>query len=74
MTPKEKADSLIEQIKPFAEWGPSDLEMELDNAIKCALIAVREIQNINSVDKDYILSNYWILVEKELLIIYNKKI
>jgi hypothetical protein len=69
MTPKEKANSLIEQIKPFAEWGPGDLEMELQNAVKCALITVKEILQNNLNSEVYY---YWEEVEEELFIISNK--
>jgi hypothetical protein len=33
---------------------------------QCAIIAVDEIMNINSVDKDYDLSEYWQQVRTEI--------
>jgi hypothetical protein len=35
-------------------------------AKQCALIAVDEILNINSVDKDFSLSHYWLDVKQEI--------
>jgi hypothetical protein len=69
MTPKEKAEQLIDSFKNEILLFLNDITKQR-NAVKCALIAVREIQNLNSVDKDYELCNYWIDVERELLIIY----
>ena len=69
MTPKEKAEQLIDSFRNEILSFLGD-NAKQRNAVKCALIAVREIQNINSVDKDYELCNYWIDVERELLIIY----
>jgi hypothetical protein len=69
MTPKEKAEQLIDSFRNEILSFLGD-NTKQRNAVKCALIAVREIQNINSVDKDYKLCNYWIDVERELLIIY----
>jgi len=72
MTPTD-----LEQIKQIAELTPKDKAEELYNkmydyslfeeeAKRCALIAVDEILNIKSVDKDYDLSNYWEEVKQEL--------
>jgi hypothetical protein len=36
-------------------------------AKQCALIAVDEILNINSVDKDFSLSHYWLDVKDEIV-------
>jgi hypothetical protein len=38
-----------------------------EQAKQCALIAVDEILNINSVDKDFSLSHYWLDVKDEIL-------
>jgi hypothetical protein len=63
-TAVEKAKELIDKF------------VSLDNDIfcsvnypyskQCALIAVDEILSINSVDKDYDLSNYWEEVKQEI--------
>lgn len=65
MTPKEKAHELVEKFKPFAR-GDDDSLAEKFNAKQCALIAVDEILDINSVDKDYDLSDYWQQVKTEI--------
>jgi hypothetical protein len=41
-------------------------------AKQCALIAVDEILNINSVDKDFSLSHYWLDVKDEIVNLKNK--
>ena len=74
-TPKEKAKELVDKfyqttpnetwideplgefIKTYTAWG---------QAKQCALIAVDEILNINSVDKDFSLSFYWLDVKDEI--------
>jgi hypothetical protein len=61
MTPKEKANELIEKFM----FNCRECDYE-DNAKQCALIAVDEILDINSVDKDYELSNYWQEVKQEI--------
>jgi hypothetical protein len=61
MTPKEKAKELIEKFM----FNCRECDYE-DNAKQCALIAVDEILDINSVDKDYELSNYWQEVKQEI--------
>jgi len=62
MTPREKAIQLVEQ---FASVLMHDEVYE--DSIKCALIAVNEILNINSVDKDFSLSHYWLDVKDEIV-------
>jgi hypothetical protein len=57
MTPKEKAKEIIMKMS---------FETHAYNAKSCALIAVDEILDINSVDKDYDLSNYWQEVKQEI--------
>ena len=64
MNPGEKAKKLIDKYIPlveaFTEIG------RLENAKKCALIAVDEILEIKSVDRDYELSNYWQEIKQEI--------
>lgn len=57
-TPKEKAEELVYKFMDTRiPWKQSKL---------CALIAVDEILNINSVDKDFSLSHYWLDVKDEI--------
>lgn len=58
MTPKEKAQELVELFSFNCR--------ECDNAKLSALIAVDEILNIKSVDRDYDLSTYWEEVKQEI--------
>lgn len=58
MTPKEKAKEFFYK---FYELG-----LDLLTAKECALIAVEEILEIKSVDRDYELSNYWQEVRQEI--------
>jgi len=64
MTPKEKAEELVLRYLRIdnntKEWFNSHI------AKQCALIAVDEILNINSVDKDFSLSHYWLDVKDEI--------
>ena len=63
MTPKEKAKELLWKYLPILEsWE----ENNSNKAKQCGLIAVDEILNIKSVDKDYDLSNYWEEVKQEI--------
>ena len=58
MTPKEKAEELVYKFMDnHISWKQSKLS---------ALIAVDEILNINSVDKDFSLSHYWLDVKDEI--------
>ena len=61
MTAKDKAIELIEKYR-LINYNLDDTESHKEGA----LIAVDEILNINSVDKDYDLSNYWQEVKNEL--------
>ena len=71
MTPKEKADELIDRfstpIKIFDELEGCLILIDSLTAKIHALIAVDEILNINSVDKDFSLSHYWLDVKDEIL-------
>ena len=58
MTPKEKAKDLVELFSFNCR--------ECDNAKLSALIAVDEILNIKSVERDYDLSTYWEEVQTEI--------
>jgi hypothetical protein len=59
MTPQEKAHELVYKfMAKRISWKQSKL---------CALIAVDEILNINSVDKDFSLSHYWLDVKDEII-------
>ena len=58
MTPKEKADELY-----VGYWY---LTNDSRIAKQCAIIAVNEILNINCVDKDVELSDYWKEVKQEI--------
>jgi hypothetical protein len=67
--PKEKAKELFNQYHNLIQEIGGDLGHEILVSIlakHCALIAVDEILNINSVDKDFSLSHYWIDVKDEI--------
>jgi len=75
MTPKEKANELVDKfyqrlpLKMDVITTRGGLSWEYDNwneAKQCALIAVDEILNIKSVDRDYDLSTYWYEVKTEI--------
>jgi hypothetical protein len=64
-TPKEKAKELY--CKYRDALNIRDLQTNANPFAKqCALIAVDEILNINSVDKDFSLSHYWLDVKNEI--------
>jgi hypothetical protein len=65
MRPKEKAEQLIRKYYSFG-INKEGQTLSWDESKQCALIAVYEILNINSVDKDYDLSNYWEEVKQEI--------
>ena len=65
MSPKEKAAELIEKFSKYAHWDDGASNNDFNSA-NCAMIAVDEILNINSVDKDLFLSDYWYQVKQEL--------
>ena len=64
MTPEEKAKELVLRYLRIdnntIQW------FNLYMAKQCALITVDEILNINSVDKDFSLSHYWLDVKHEI--------
>ena len=63
--PKDKAIELY--IKYIDAYNNINLQVsDYKFAKQCALIAVDEILNIKSVDKDYDLSNYWEEVKQEI--------
>ena len=59
MTPKDKAKELVDK---FTVVGLQ----QRNEGIQCALIAVDEILDINSVDRDYYLCDYWNDVKEEI--------
>jgi hypothetical protein len=68
-TPKEKAKELFNQYHNLIQEIGGDMGHEILVSIlakQCALIAVDEILNINSVDKDFSLSHYWLDVKQEI--------
>ena len=62
-SPKEKANQLLDNYWLMEKINPS---LSKEQAKQCALIAVDEILNINSVDKDFSLSHYWLDVKDEI--------
>jgi hypothetical protein len=69
MTPEEKANELFNHYYNLIQRIGGYLEQEILVSIlakQCALIAVDEILNINSVDKDFSLSHYWLDVKNEI--------
>jgi len=65
MTAKEKAHQIYDNM--YNVEYDNIHNMKKEDAIQCALIAVDEILNINSVDKDFSLSHYWLDVKDEIL-------
>ena len=69
-TPKEKAEELIYRfstpLKVFDELEGWVIHLDSSKAKGHALVAVDEILNINSVDKDFSLSHYWLDVKDEI--------
>ena len=68
MIPKEKAKELVDNFidKMFYLRDGYNASEVFATAKQCSLIAVDEILDINSVDKDYDLSNYWQEVKQEI--------
>jgi hypothetical protein len=69
MTPEEKAKELFNHYYNLIQRIGGYLEQEILVSIlakECALIAVDEIIDINSVDKDFSLSHYWLDVKEEI--------
>ena len=62
-TPKDKAKELVDKMWNIDERYGS---IGFYEAKQCALVAVDEILNINSVDKDVELSDYWEEVKQEI--------
>jgi hypothetical protein len=60
MTPKEKAYEIWQKMMN------ADLLVDSISAKQCSLVAVDEILDMNSVDKDYDLCEYWNDVKEEL--------
>jgi hypothetical protein len=60
MTPKEKAYDIWQKMML------ADLLVDSISAKQCSLVAVDEILDMNSVDKDYDLCEYWNDVKEEL--------
>jgi hypothetical protein len=68
-TPEEKAKQLFNQYHNLIQEIGGDMGHEILVSIlaqKCALIAVDEILEIKSVDKDFSLSHYWLDVKQEI--------
>jgi hypothetical protein len=63
-SPEEKAEELV--LKYLRINNNTKEWFNLHIAKQCALIAVDEILNINSVDKDFSLSHYWLDVKDEI--------
>jgi hypothetical protein len=70
MTPEEKAKELFNKFtirtKLFDEFEGWKEYIDSSEAKQFSLIAVDEILNINSVDKDFSLSHYWLDVKHEI--------
>ena len=68
MTPKEKAQELIDKFFPLVEAYSS--ECQIDNAKRCALIAVDEIMEFLTQASEYLAFpeqiKYWQQVRKEI--------
>jgi hypothetical protein len=64
-SPKEKAKELFDKFRNEIISFLGDT-MKDKNAKRCALIAVDEILEIKSVDKDFDLSHYWQEVKEEI--------
>jgi len=68
-SPKEKAKELFDQYHNLIQEIGGDMGHEILVSIlakNCALIAVDEILEIKSVDKDFSLSHYWVDVKDEI--------
>jgi hypothetical protein len=70
MTPEEKAKELFDKfsrhIMHFDELEGWKEYIDSSEAKQFSLVAVDEILNINSVDKDFSLSHYWLDVKDEI--------
>jgi hypothetical protein len=68
-SPEEKAKELFNQYHNLIQEIGGELGHEILVSIlakQSCLIAVDEILNINSVDKDFSLSHYWLDVKEEI--------
>jgi hypothetical protein len=72
MTPKEKAQELVDKFREFADGTDSETDryspgVEKEKAKQCALIAVEEILNsiLGNYEFDF-LRNYWQEVKQEI--------
>jgi hypothetical protein len=68
-SPEEKAKELFDQYHNLIQEIGGDMGHEILVSIlakQSCLIAVDEILNINSVDKDFSLSHYWLDVKEEI--------
>jgi hypothetical protein len=68
-SPEEKAKELFNQYHNLIQEIGGDMGHEILVSIlakHCALIAVDEILEIKSVDKDFSLSHYWLDVKDEI--------
>jgi hypothetical protein len=63
MTPKEKAEELVEK---FMLWKFQKCELSKKQAIKCALIAVDELIYETQFEVPNIRQKYWINVKQEI--------
>jgi len=70
MTPEEKAKELFDKfsrhIMHFDELEGWIEHIDSSEAKQFALVAVNEILEIKSVDKDFSLSHYWLDVKHEI--------
>ena len=67
MTPKEKAEELVDKFYPRATSYSLDRKNQKDNAKQCTLIAVDEIiQEMNSVMLPNPFKQYWNEVKNEI--------
>jgi hypothetical protein len=67
MTPKEKAQELVNKFAKLPEEGTLMWYLSFEIAKKCALIAVDEILSVITNSNDYyIMSNYYQQVKKEI--------
>ena len=68
MTPKEKAEELVDRFREFADGTDAETDryspnIEKQNAKQCALIAVDEIFRNNTDESKH---DYWIKVKEEI--------
>ena len=68
MTPKEKAEKLVNKYSTYVVMWAGGIEVTRENVKQCALIAVDEIiKNIINTPTDYGASwTYWTQVKQEI--------